>query len=226
MRVLVTRPKEDCARTASLLAAHGHEALLAPIFEVLSIKAELPEAADAVVAASANAIRRANPAALRRFLDLPLFAVGAATAAAARTAGFARVAAGAGDSRDLARMLAEALPKGARILHLAGKPRRDEPIAALAGHFALRMAETYETAALSSLPEEIGLALREHSVDVVLHFSPRAARVFGDLVEAAGLLPSAQALLHVFISQQAVDARFTNRRIADRPSLESVVAAF
>jgi uroporphyrinogen-III synthase len=225
MRVLVTRPREDSARTASLLAAHGHRALLTPIFDVVPIKAELPSDVDAVIAASANGIRMADAAALRRLGALPLFAVGAATAAAARAAGFTQVRAGAGDSRDLARLLVDDLPRGARILHLAGRPRRDESIAALAGRFALHPVETYETIAARSLPAEIAHALRSGLADAILHFSPRAAQVFGDLTQDAGLLEPAQALLHVFISEQAVDPRFTNRRVADRPSLESVVAA-
>ncbi len=225
MRVLVTRPAEDCARTAALLRSRGHEAVPAPLFSVRTLPAELAIAADAVLAASANALRRADPAGLAGLTRLPLFAVGAATAAAAREAGFRDIRAAGGDSLDLARLIAEGLPAGARLLHLAGRPRRDEAIAALDGRFRIAVAETYATEACDALPPIAAEALREGRLDAVLHFSPRAARVFADLAEAAGLMAAARRLRHVFISAAAADGRLPEGRIAQRPSLESVVDA-
>jgi uroporphyrinogen-III synthase len=225
MRVLVTRPLEDSARTAALLRAHGHEPMLAPLFEVRRLAAVLPDNADAVMAASANAVRQADAAGLARLSGQPFYAVGAQTADAAKGAGFSNVIAGEGDARDLAALVAAHCPAGASLLHLAGRPRRDEALAALDGAYRLNVVETYETLAMQTFPDTLLAALANSQLDAVLHFSPRAARVFGDLAVKSGCFPAAQAILHVVISEAAVDPRFPLRRVAERPSLESVIAA-
>jgi uroporphyrinogen-III synthase len=225
MRVLVTRPAEDNARTAAALEALGHVAVLAPLFSVVPLPASLEGPHDAVIATSANAVRCADATALSGLAHLPFHAVGAATADAARQAGFVDITSAGGDSHDLARHLAEMLPAGTRILQLAGRPRRDDAIAALGGRFHLAVAETYETRAVDALPLSIRNRLAEGEVDAVLHFSPRAARIFADLAEAAGLLPLLGRLVHVFISASAVDSRLPAGRIAASPDLESVVAS-
>jgi uroporphyrinogen-III synthase len=225
MRVLVTRPREDCDRTAAALATRGHEAVVSPLFDVHRLSAELPGEVDAVLAASANAVRMAVapvPAHLRR---LPFFAVGSQTAAAAREAGFAYVRSADGDASALARLIRAGMEPGAVLLQLAGRPRRDEAITALSPQYRLVVAETYETRAATTLPEAAASEIREGRLDAVLHFSARAARIFGDLADKTGLLPQSKALLHVFISAAAVDSRFPRNRIADRPDLESVISA-
>jgi uroporphyrinogen-III synthase len=225
MRVLVTRPIEDCDRTAEALAVAGHVAVVAPLFEVRALACALPSDVDVVLAASANAVRRAGPAELRALLHLPFFAVGEQTAVAAREAGFRQVRSGSGDAAGLARLVAEAAPPGAVLLHLAGRPRRDEAISALSASFRLVVAETYETVASQALPAMVVAALRDDLIDAVLHFSPRAGRVFGDLSEKSGVLLQARRLLHVFISDAARDDRFPRYHVAEHPGLESMIAA-
>jgi uroporphyrinogen-III synthase len=225
MRVLVTRPREDFARTAEVLAAAGHVAVGAPLFAVKRLPAVLPDAADAVLAASANAIRMADPAQLDRLGDAPCFAVGAQTAFAARAAGFRDVRSADGDAVALASLLRASIRPGAALLHLAGRPRRDEAIAALRPDYQVAVAETYETLPVTTLPEVAVSALRDGNLDAVMHLSPRATRIFAELADEAGVLHEAQALLHVVISPAAVDPRLTRVRIARHPDLESVIAA-
>jgi uroporphyrinogen-III synthase len=225
MRVLVTRPWEDCARTAEALAKNGHTSVLAPLFEVRKLSAGMPDAADAVLAASANALRMAEIPASGALHSLPLFAVGSQTAAEARRAGFQDVRTADGDAAALARLVRGSMAPGSKLLHLAGRPRRDEAIEALGDDFRITVAETYETAAVETLPATAAEAIRDGNLDAVLHFSPRAAKVFGDLAAKAGVLAPAIDLLHVFISTAAADPRLPNNRIARKPDLESVVAA-
>jgi uroporphyrinogen-III synthase len=225
MRVLVTRPAEDAPRTAAALAARGHEAVLAPLFEVRALAGPFPAEADAVLAASANAVRCADAALLKPLLTRPFLAVGAATADAAREAGCTRVIVGEGDAAALARLAAAELPAGAHVLHLAGRPRRDEAIRALGGRLRITAVETYETVAAAALPAEAARALAAGGIDAVLHFSPRAAAVFADLAAAAGLLEAARRAAHVFISAAAAERRLPPGRVAERPSLESMLDA-
>ncbi len=84
MRVLVTRPKEDAEETAQLLAARGHQALVAPLLETRFFDgaALTLEGVQAVLATSANGVRALARRTARR--DVPLFAVGPQTAEAAK----------------------------------------------------------------------------------------------------------------------------------------------
>src|ERR1700755_2220735 len=102
MKILITRPAEDGAEIAQRLAAMGHEALLAPMLTV-EFHGGAPlvlEDVQAIVPTSANGVRALAARTSRR--DLPLFAVGPQTAAAADQAGFIRVRNAEGDAVALA----------------------------------------------------------------------------------------------------------------------------
>ncbi len=91
MRVVVNRPHGDSAAVVALLSARGHDAVIAPL---LSITFDHQTHIDlsgvrAVLLTSANGARALATATTCR--DCLLFAVGAATAAAAADAGFNRV---------------------------------------------------------------------------------------------------------------------------------------
>jgi uroporphyrinogen-III synthase len=225
MRVLVTRPQEDFARTAEALRKRGHQPVAAPLFVVRGLTGIVPTAADAVLATSANAVRMADAAGLQALSRVPFLAVGAQTAVAARAAGFTDVRSADGDGAALAVLVRHAVPAGATVVQLAGRPRRDEAIAALGASYRLLVIETYETVAMEDLPDGAMVALRADEVDAVLHLSPRATAVFADLATRAGLLGQAQRLLHVVISPAAADARLPRTRIAQHPTLESVIDA-
>ena len=126
MRVLVTRPSDQAARTAKRLAALGHRPFCAPALEIVPIAAPAPEGPfDLIVAASAQAFSGLAPEAALR--AAPLFCVGEKTAEAGRALGF-RVAFVAPRAEALAARLAEekdarvrALPRGTRAQGLAGR---------------------------------------------------------------------------------------------------------
>jgi uroporphyrinogen-III synthase len=157
--------------------------------------------------------------------DLPIYTVGDATAAAAKQAGFEAVHSARGDSADLVVLLREALQSGGRIGYLAGIPRKDEALQALSGQFTLFTIETYGTLVIEMLPEEISFSLRQGQIDAVLHFSPRSAQVFADLIDKAQLFAEIDRVLHVFISPAAEISRFTRRMIAVQPNLAAMIAA-
>ncbi len=223
MHVLVTRPLEDSERTAEALRAAGHEPLVVPLFEIQPLAHDIPASVDAFIATSANALRHAclTP----EHCAIPVYSVGDATAAAAKQAGFRTVHSAGGDSADLAVLLKDRLKPGNRIGYLAGLPRQDDALQALSGHFTLLTVETYGTLAVETLPEEISFSLRKSQIDAILHFSPRSAQVFSDLVDKEQLFAEADRVLHVFISQAAEIPRLTHRKIAVRPNLAAMIAA-
>jgi uroporphyrinogen-III synthase len=222
MRVLVTRPMEDAERTAEALRAAGHEPLVAPIFTITQLPHRIPAGVEAFVATSANALRQALFEA--GHLAIPVFAVGDATAEAARRLGFTNVRSADGDAGDLARLLLGALPAGTKVGYLAGKQRRDEALRRLE-RVTIVTVETYENAALEALPELIRGALEARRIDAVLHFSARSAEVFANLVVAAGLTAQAGRLRHIFISEAALWPGFARGAVAVRPTLAAMIAA-
>src|SRR5262249_54007783 len=98
MRLLVTRPEPDRSPETPLLSARGPLPVLAPLLEIEVSKAPLQLAgAQALIATSRNAIRALVLHPQRdEALKIPLFAVGDATADAARALGFGDVVTGPG----------------------------------------------------------------------------------------------------------------------------------
>lgn len=123
--IAVLRPEPGNRVTASAIEARGRVAIRLPLFEArpLDWDAPAPEAFDALIVTSANALRHGG-AGLGRLIDLPLHAVGEATAEAAKRMGFD--VAGVGDAGS-AELLGIAEAAGVRrALHLAGRERSIE----------------------------------------------------------------------------------------------------
>ncbi|MEP6784138.1 MAG: uroporphyrinogen-III synthase [Sphingomonadales bacterium] len=115
MRVLIIRPEPGNSATAAAVRAMGHEPVCVPLFEVVPVAWDAPDPAkfDAIAMTSANAARHGG-ATLDQYRHLPVFAVGEATAATARDAGFATISMATGDAAALGKTLS------GRVLHLAG----------------------------------------------------------------------------------------------------------
>src|SRR5262245_47209617 len=111
MRLLVTRPQPDAERTAAVLRDKGHDAVVAPVLRIEPVAARIGDGPfAAVIMTSANAAQAiAGHAHLADLTALPVFAVGARTAEAARQAGFATVASAEGGWLKLVRLIASRL---------------------------------------------------------------------------------------------------------------------
>jgi uroporphyrinogen-III synthase len=194
LRALVTRPEEDAAPLAAALAERSIDVTLEPL---LSIQ-PLPEApidlagVQALLFTSANGVRSfaelAGGRDLAGWRELPVFAVGNATATAARSAGFARVESAAGDVAALAKLAAERLdPKAGALFHAAGSAVAGDLAGLLeqAG-FTLRREMLYEARPADQLSPATVTNLGNGWFDLVLFFSPRTAATFATLARAAG----------------------------------------
>ncbi|MHA1553424.1 MAG: uroporphyrinogen-III synthase, partial [Alphaproteobacteria bacterium] len=132
MRVLLTRPEPDATATAGRLSERGHTVHHALLLSV-HLKAEpaLTEAPGGIVVTSRNAVRAlATWRSSGKWHDLPLFAVGDASADLARAHGFADVRSAGGDVgalRALVRRTAD--PHAGPLLYPAAR----QPAADLAG---------------------------------------------------------------------------------------------
>lgn len=188
MRVLVTRPQPAAALTAAALAAHGDDVLVAPLLATARRRWQPPVVPpQALLITSANAVRHGGD--LAAWHALPVFAVGAATAAALRAAGFADVRAGTADG---AAALAAAHAAGVtRLLHLAGADRI--PLTPPPG-LSCETRTVYAARRARALPAAARRALAAGAIDVVLLYSPRSAAVFATLAARAGLARGGIAL--------------------------------
>ena len=209
MAVLVTRPYPDAEATASALRAKGLEVLLAPMlrFEPVAFHDDADAHYSAIIVTSANALRGIEPhLAGSRLLRLPLFAVGAHTAAAAQSAGFHNVIPASGDAaglRDcvLAGVKAKELKKASTLLYLAGADLARDLAGELGERgFTVVTHTTYRMIPVPNLPREARDAFAASRIGAVLHYSRRSARAFLEAARAGGVEISALAIPQCCIS--------------------------
>jgi len=228
MAVLVTRPHPDDETTAASLRAKGFDVLRAPMlrFEPVAVHEDMNARYSAVMVTSANALRGVEPLLKgHRMLELPLFAVGDHTAAAARRAGFTHVVSANGDAanlRDLvlASLKAKEVKKASTLLYLAGAElARDLASDLEESGFRVVTQTTYKMTAVTSLPRETCDAFAANQVEAVLHYSQRSARAFLDAARAAGVEISALAIPQCCISATVASV------LRDAGATQVVVAA-
>lgn len=203
MRVLVTRPRPDAEATAERLRAAGHEAIVDPLLRVEAIPdACLPEGPfDAVVLTSVNGARSlsARPE-LAALAGLPLFTVGHRTAAAAPDY-FAPMHIANGDGAALVKLLLDILPRGARVLHVAGEERAVDLSRELApAGIAAELFVIYRAVAATALASATLQAAQARRIDAAFHFSPRTAATLATLAQAAGAAAHFGHITHLCFS--------------------------
>jgi uroporphyrinogen-III synthase len=204
MRLLVTRPEPDNARTAAVLRAQGHEVALAPMLHIEAVpNADLGAPPwSGILITSANGARAlASHPRRGELMALPVLAVGRSSAEAARAAGFADVSSADGDAGDLARLAAQRFP-GARqpLLYLAGEDRSGELSVPGA---VVRTVVIYRAVGAESFAPDAQTALKEGRIDAVLHFSRRSVDSYLDCgrdIGAAALRP-----IHYCLSARAAE---------------------
>jgi uroporphyrinogen-III synthase len=221
VRLLVTRPEAEAARTAAALHARGHEVVLGPLLRIELVDFALPgDAWSAVVLTSANAARAVAEHPRRAALiAAEVFAVGRHTADAARAAGFRTVHCADGDKDDLADLLrARRGDASAPLLYLTGEARAGD---LAAGDAPVLTVVTYRAVKVQHFAPEVAAALARREVDGVLHFSTRSAQAYLDCAARAGIREAALAPVHICISRQVGEplaaAGAAALRIAPRP---------
>jgi len=188
-RVWVTRAEPGASATASRLSARGYDPLVAPLLDIRFAEslAEDPAAFQAVLFTSANAVR-----AVARLTDARARAlcVGAATADAARAAGFEPVESAEGDAAALVALAKTRLERGdGPLLFASGAQVARRIDRALSGAgFETTRAVVYESREAPALPEPAREALESGRLGAALVHSPRAAMTLARLVprDAAG----------------------------------------
>jgi len=205
-KLLLLRPEPGLSASAERAAAMGLEVLKCPLFRIEPVEWVAPDPADydALLLTSANAVRYGGHD-LEALKSLPVHAVGAATAAAAREAGFQVKAVGKNDVSDL---LAD-LPASLKLLWLAGMDRREM----LNRDIDTRV--IYRSVAIEApgFPPMEGLVAAVHS--------PRAARRFAEL---AGTRDRTAVAAISAAAAEACGGGWERVEVAERPNDPSLLA--
>lgn len=234
--VIVTRPEPDASAFAERCRIHALEPVLSPVMEIEIEKAPIKLPGDlsdtgALAFTSANGVRAFAANCADR--ALPVFAVGQATAEAAKAAGFTAVHAADGDVDSLAdHIAAESALAGKGLLHIAGEKRAGDLVALLEKRgISARRQSLYRAAPASGLSEAAQAALAapkdENRALWVSLFSPRSARLFIALAERAGLknaLGRAQAACLSEAVAEAAGPGWAARHVATERTAESLAA--
>jgi uroporphyrinogen-III synthase len=230
-RILITRPWEDAEPLAARLALAGYQTLIEPMLRIAYQDGPVPALGglQGVLFTSANGVR-----AFARLCGAPglaVFAVGDATAEAARAAGFVTVASAGGDVEALARLVIERCrPEAGPLLHIAASVRAGD----LSGHlaragFRVERHVLYHAEPATTLSDATLAALAGGEVQGVLLFSPRTARAWGGLVNAAGLASACGGVDAVCLSAAVAAAAqdgvvWRSIAVAARPDQDALLA--
>ncbi|AJP73646.1 uroporphyrinogen-III synthase [Sphingomonas hengshuiensis] len=214
--IAVLRPEPGNAATAAAIEARGARALRLPLFAVQAVAWDAPRAGDfdALILTSANAVRHAGPG-LAGLAALPVHAVGAATARAARDAGLTVVATGEAGAEAL---LEQAEAAGVRrALHLAGRER-----SVAVGGIVAAMRTVY---ASDAIPIDAAGAWALAGT-VALVQSARAGARLGEWVDAGGVARGDIAIVAVGArAAEAAGAGWARVAIAASPALPDLIDA-
>lgn len=238
MRILVTRPEQAAQRTATRLAQLGHDPVLLPLMVAEhhpdAALASLNQRHAAIAVTSAEAIRTLSF--LRNTLsvhfDTQVFAVGEATARAAREIGFYGVQVANGTGASMVAIFGETIKRltsTAPLLYFAGQPR--SPVLE-AGLSALKVpvlvCRAYTMHPLPIEPDVVITTIRQQSIDAVLLYSRETALRLFELLSSDNdlepLLKTPILCLSRNVSEAVPTRLRQNVRTADQPDEDSLLA--
>jgi uroporphyrinogen-III synthase len=219
--VLVTRA--ESSRISADLEQRGFAPIIAPLLRVRPHHPPLPHAVQAILVTSGNALHAITP------WPVPLLAVGDATAARARDAGFTTVHSAGRDGAALVALAATTLrPDAGPVLLLSGAGQGGAVAAGLrqAGFRVIRRV-TYTAAPVRRFPPEAASALAAGTLHAAIFLSGETAATFVRLLPPA-LQPHLRGVVAVAIGKPAADALkplpWRQVRLARTPTLDDVLA--
>ncbi|MEM8797652.1 MAG: uroporphyrinogen-III synthase [Pseudomonadota bacterium] len=197
MRLLVTRPQPEAAKSAAALEDLGHDVLVDPVLEVSYSSQSIDFPLETSIAVtSGNGVRAltklTTTAQERR---IPVYAVGDKTADLAKEAGFETVESASGTVDDLVRLLGEVQP--AAIVYVCGRDRKGRLEDKLAERgIRVTVAERYQADKSKGLRSETVEALSKGTIDGILLYSQRSAEIFLEHLKSENISHSTKLVRH------------------------------
>lgn len=228
--VLITRPEAEAEATAARVAALGHHPILSPAIRIVPRTLSLAGLGrlQAVLVTSGNAIP-GLPAALHA---TPLLAVGDATAARARNAGFWRVSSAGRDAAALAQLARLSCdPDGAPLLVATGESQGSRLVGSLRRRgFQVARRVAYAARPCGLIADAAWDALVDGQVRAALFFSPASALAFAGAMRRRGPAGCARlvSVTAIAISPATADALYplpwAGIRVASAPNQDELLA--
>ena len=191
----LTRPQGDSERFAQELTEHGITSLIAPVMHVVPHPlAALPDTPHAILLTSRHAAH-ALASLPHEWHNLPVYCVGKSTANAATAHGCTNIIPGISDVLALLPHIAAQLGTGGQLLYLAGE-YTSVNVVHLLGAQGIQVSTriVYHAVANTSLYYEICEALAAGTITGVAFFSPRAAHITCELLQAANMTHTARGI--------------------------------
>ncbi len=226
---MVTRPLADSQGLVEALTSRGFDPLVEPMLTI-RYRDETPpgHGYQGVLATSANGVRAL--ARLARWRDLPVWAVGDASAREARELGFVTVESAAGDVATLADLVAgRADPAAGPLLHVAASHLAGDLGGALAAKgFTVEKAVLYDAEPAEDFSSALREALAGGQLSVALFFSPRTATTFVRLAAKRALGESLRPVKALALSGAVAEALaplpWRGVAVAERPDQAALLA--
>lgn len=217
----LTRPRAASERLAADIRARGFTPVIAPMLDIVPEHFEWPTMIQALIITSANTVPLipVDPA-------LPVFAVGDATAAAAKAAGFQNIESAGGDARDLQALLSQRTwQPDIPVVHAGGA---DLAATLSIPGVPVRHIPVYKARAAETLPDEFIETLDQGAFDAILFFSPRTGRIFSHVLGEygrTGRLTGTKALcLSGSVVESVKDLPWADVRSARHPNMAALLA--
>lgn len=216
--ILNIRPDDDAARDAVTLQRYGVAALASPVMTVQKLPTHFcaPSAVSGLIFTSRHAVTIFAAAVLRSdrqtealsWRTKPVYVVGAATARAARAAGFTNVQVGAGGGASLVPVISgRHKAKAQSLLWPSARYKSFDMVAALREHgYHVIDQPVYETVMAKTLAEDVLAAIKTGQVLAVLSLSARTSVLFINLLQSHGLEHFQSSMTFVAGSQTIADA--------------------
>jgi uroporphyrinogen-III synthase len=201
--VLITRPEEDATPLAYALEQAGYRSFIEPLLKIHYLDAPenqttLPELSglQGLIFTSANGVR----AYIRHYdaRDIPVYAVGDATARVAKDHGFAKIHVAGGNVDHLAHLIIKTCrPEDGRFLHISGSAVAGDLKAMLSAKgYQIIRSVLYKAVKQTELSNACTRAVENGEIKAVLLFSPRTARSFVKLAKISHTINGHKPLGH------------------------------
>ncbi len=192
--LVITRPKADATKLSRRLMEKGFNCIVEPILTIRTLHENartleyaLERKPQAILVTSKYAVDAL--AAMTEKRSIPIVAVGRATAEHALHLGFSQAVFARGNAHSLITYVnGNYSPENGGMIYIRGIEVSMDIAARLARNsFMVDSVTLYQAKAVKKLSETLCAAVREGRVDGVLFFSQNTAKVYADLVVAAGI---------------------------------------
>jgi len=196
--ILIIRPQPDANRDVALLKRYGVPALASPSMKAMQLHYKLPNSTDfsGIIMTSRNAVEAiATSGYTAAWAKMPVFAVGAASAAAARDAGFSDIIIGTGGGAGLLPLIRRYISDKIGKQDIGNLPlfwpSADEisfdMVAALAAHeIVVQRLRVYQMVASGELDAVTRDKIDKGAIAAVVAMSSRSILIFQKNLDAAG----------------------------------------